>query len=275
MIKRLIGWAVVMSGAASLCLCAAESPQAAGDRLDIQVIHLQEWNAGQSDILSVLRSAAGELVRYFPGRTLAPLEVENKGGPIVLFQRGPKGEYRIKLDTGGTLWAQYAYQFSHELCHVLCNYKEEVHFNKWFEESLCELASLFALRGMSKSWQTQPPYPNWKEYSKALASYAQDRMAKAALPKGVTLADWYEENKGPLNANATGRERNTVVATALLPLFEQKPEQWEAVTWLNTETLTPAHTFKAYLEAWQRQCPEKHKAFVAEIARQFNLQLGH
>jgi hypothetical protein len=239
----------------------------------LRVQNEKAWNASKPDIEKVLRSAAGELLRWFPDRKLDPIEVDCKGGPIVLFQRGPKGEYRVKLDTGGTLWAQYSFQFSHETCHILCNYKEQKHHNKWFEESVCELASLFAMRRMSETWKTDPPYPNWRDYAKHLAEYAEERMVNARLPDGVTLAEWYEENKGPLSANATDRDRNQVVATVLLPLFEQAPEHWEAVTWLNTEKLTPAHTFRTYLAAWRRNCPDKHKEFVAAIARQFKIEL--
>lgn len=44
------------------------------------------------------------------------------------------------------------------------------------------LATLFALRGMSHTWKTQPPYPHWKDYAKALVSYSENCMEKAVLP---------------------------------------------------------------------------------------------
>ena len=39
------------------------------------------------------------------------------------------------------------------------------HANSWLEESLCETASLFTLRAMSRSWSIAPPYPAWKNYA--------------------------------------------------------------------------------------------------------------
>jgi len=234
---------------------------------------VKNWQAQQADVDKVLYSAAGELFCNFPECKLNPIEVEPKGGPITLYRRGAAGQYLVRLDTGGTFWSQYAYQFSHELCHILCKYDEDDHHQKWFEESLCELASLYVLRRMSKNWKTEPPYPNWKSYSVQLNKYAEERIATAQLPKEKTFDQWYGENAADLNKNAVDRERNTVVAVALLDLFEKAPESWESVQWLNTAKLSKLHSFKDYLQFWQRNCPEKHKAFVACIASRFAIAL--
>lgn len=241
--------------------------------LVIRIRKLKEWDASKPDIEKVLNSSASVLWRYFPGRKLEPIEVEPQGGPITLFQRGPNGEIRVKLATGGTLWAQYSFQFAHELGHVLCGYDTDEHRNKWFEESLCELASLFALRRMAEVWAKEPPYPNWKSYAPHLQEYAEERIVKAKLPAGTTLAKWYEDNAVVLAGNAVDRGRNTTVACTLLPIFEAAPEKWEAVAWLNTEKLTKLHTFQDYLEAWRKNCPEKHRDFVDQIAKQFGVAL--
>lgn len=260
---------------------AEDSPGATGaagatgekPRLAIRALKEAEWKCDIADVEKVLYSTAGELVRYFPERKLPVIEVRAKGGPIALFERGPQGQIQVRLDTGQQLWAQMAFQFAHEMGHVLCNYDADEHRQKWFEESLCELASLAALRRMAETWSKTPPYPNWKSYAPHLKSYAQERLDKAVLPPGVTLAKWYEENSVALQAKATDRERNLVVGACLLPIFEAAPEKWEAVSWLNTERLTKLHTFKDYLEAWRRNCPDRHKEFVRGIARQFGIEL--
>jgi hypothetical protein len=241
----------------------------------LNIIVKGNWNASSADVLAVLKSTAHELSKFFPDRKLEPIEVERitEGTPITLFARGPKGEIRIRLITGGMLWSQYAYQFAHEIGHVYCSYDSDDHKNKWFEESICELSSLFCLRKMSESWKTTPPYANWKSYAPHLREYSDERMKKSGLPEGMTLAKWYEQNASVLTANATDRDRNNVVANALLPFFEEKPERWETMTWLNEEKLTPLYTFKNYLEAWRKHCPDKHKDFVTLIAKQFEIEL--
>ena len=125
---------------------------------------------------AVLGSAGRELWRYFPGHQIEPFVVaRGHGGPTVLYARNPQGEIVVKLDTEGTFWCQYAYQFSCLFADILCGFNEKSVGNKWFEVSVCEAASLFALKQMSQTWERDPPYPNWKDYRHALAKYAQSR----------------------------------------------------------------------------------------------------
>ena len=156
------------------------------------------------DVKAVLRSTGRELLRYFPGRTLPAIHVK-RGGPITLFDRERDGTIVMKIDAQDSYWSQYAYQFGHELCHVLCRYREAETGNKWFEESLCETASLFVLRRMAESWKTDPPYANWKGYAPSLAGYAEKRIEKFRLPEGQTLADWYPKHVDALRK--TGEDR--------------------------------------------------------------------
>jgi hypothetical protein len=275
--------AVALSGGAA---CAAEpsAPAApatkAGETrppapapLDIRPNPSAKWDAQIPDVDKVLRHAAAEIWKHVPGRTLDTILVEPKGGPIVLFQRGTKGEYQVRLDTGGLLWAQYTYQFSHEFCHILCGYDDDENPCKWFEESLCELASLFVLRRSAETWKTNPPYPHWKDYAPSLKSYADDRMNAAPLPPGQTLAAYYRGNAEAFAKNATDRPKNTVVAVQLLPLFEKTPEHWAAVGWLNAEKHDKTYDLKRTFEAWHRNCPEPHKGFVREVAKQFEIEI--
>ena len=54
--------------------------------------------------------------------------------------------YQVMLATWSRYWSQYAYQFGHELTHILTDYDRfSPHRHKWFEETVCEAASLFAL----------------------------------------------------------------------------------------------------------------------------------
>ncbi len=232
-----------------------------------------DWNASLRDVEKVLYSAAGSLWCFFPGRQIEPILVEPKGGPIVLFKRGPEGQYRVRLATGNTYWSQYAFQFTHEFCHILCNYRDGGRGHKWFEESLCETASLFALRRMAETWKTDPPYPNWKSYAGALGNYAGQRLDQCRLPADTTLARWYQTNAEQLRSRLDLRENQRVVAGVLLPLFEQHPEHWAAVGYLNLEELPGSQSFPEYLAAWHRGCPKKHQSFVRRIADRFGIVL--
>src|SRR5439155_16401228 len=112
-------------------------------------------DADPGDITKVLESAGEALRVRFPGRAFPPIEVSrSEAGPITLYKRGPRGEIRVRLDVEGRQWAQFSFQFGHEVCHILCGNVEFENPNLWFEETLCEAASLHVLGRMAESWKT-------------------------------------------------------------------------------------------------------------------------
>ena len=78
------------------------------------------WDADPDSVAALLKSAGHELTQFFPGSALPPVHVSHGVGPITLFQREPDGAIAMRLSASGQHWAQYAYQFAHETCHVLC-----------------------------------------------------------------------------------------------------------------------------------------------------------
>ena len=233
----------------------------------------KDWKTDTGTVGKVLHATAAELWRYFPDRKLDPIVVEPKGGPIVLFKRGKNGEYFVRLNTGDTYWAQYVFQFSHEMCHILCRYRDGDESNKWFEESLCELASLFVLRQMADRWEKQPLFAHWKGYEKSMRTYAADRIKLGALPPKSTLAQWRRDHAEALRKNPTDREKNQVAAVALLPLFEKAPQHWAAVWHLNEGEGKQVRSFEDYLKSWHDHTPTKHQAFVRSIAEAFEVRI--
>ena len=63
----------------------------------------------------------------------------------------------IIVDIGPNDWCKLAYQFGHELGHVLCNSWEASAKprppSQWFEESLVEAFSILGLGLLARSWQ--------------------------------------------------------------------------------------------------------------------------
>lgn len=248
--------------------------QVLAERVPLKIIPSENgWKgAGIRDVQKLLTSTANELWKYAYDQELKPIVVNNSsGGPIVYFKRGRNGEFRVKLDTGGTYWSQYAFQFSHEFCHILCHYKEADKTNLWFEETLCECASLFTLRAMSRSWEQNPPYPNWKNYRHSLYNYAQDRINAHKLGRGLSLKTWYAKHADHLKNHATDRPKNTTMAIELLPLFEKNPEAWAAVSFINKGRGKETQSFKTYLDNWANNCPAEYRVVVLEIQNMFGL----
>jgi hypothetical protein len=273
------------------CQVAAAQGREMAQALPPMRVDAAPFEASAEDILAVCQSAAKELVGHFP----EPLELEpisirrDPIGPLVAFQRTDRGEVEILLNTGGTFWSQYAYQFAHEFCHLLCGFHPDNPF-LWFEEVLCETASLFAMRAMARSWKDDPPYENWRDYRDSLSHYVDDVITARTLLLEIQrdgLATFYTRHRETLHANPNDRERNGAIAALLLPHFEKDPARWEAVRWLypsghQTEGEAPGlldadpavKDFEGHLNRWHQSVPERHRAFVGDLIDMFGLDAG-
>ncbi len=247
--------------------------RAAAKRYEFRV-EKQGWKgANQADLRAVFNSATSEIAVHFDGKEkfeFEPIRVRrDNSGPIVLFKRSLRGEIVMLLSSSGTYWSQHSYQVAHEFCHILCRYKEGDKTNLWFEESLCELASIYALRQMAITWQTSPPYRNWKDYGKSLKEYADDVAGKYPVPDGLKFATWFKINHDKLSKKATQRELNGIVAVQLLPIFEKSPAAWRTLPYLNVDRGKKKQTFSEYLKAWHDNTPEELRPHVDNITKQF------
>ena len=99
-------------------------------------------------IHAVLTSATEVLIEAFGRAPDAPIRVAPwRMDPQVFDDQRP---YQVRLNARDRYWSQYVYQFSHELCHVMTNFDaHKEHKHRWFEESLCALASLFVLHRLA------------------------------------------------------------------------------------------------------------------------------
>lgn len=236
------------------------------------------FEAGEEYVAAVCLSAIRELQRHCPELPTEDVVIENAGGKghaSVLFERNPQGKVVIQLDTSKTFWCQYVYQVAHEFTHVHCGFRAGPTENLWFEEAVCETASLFSLRAMARTWLTHPPYPHWADYAPSLAEYADDAMAsnpyKAEL-RSKGLARFYRDHEHEFRANATARELNAAVALALLPFLEEAPGRWAAFRWLNATPRPEQEPFADFLQRWEDNTPaEEHKATVRDVRRLFRL----
>lgn len=226
-------------------------------------------DAEPEEIETLLYAVAAEMLSHFPGRRIDPVIASHtRDHPIVLYERAPGGEYQVYLAAKDKRWAEFVYEFSHELCHIVANYEHHAppHANRhqWFEEALCETASLYTLRRFSASWSESPPRPEWAAYAPAMHRYAERMLNEPhrRLPAHSTLAYWLRRNAPSLRDNPYLRDRNEVVANQLLPLLEENPGSWEAIGFLNVEAPEEAASFRDHLHHWYRRAPLQHKQFI-------------
>jgi hypothetical protein len=251
---------------------------------DIRVQANEFGKASAADLTMVLRSAASQLFRYCPHTQLDGIDVYYRPDhPEIDLHRTRDKRIAMGLSARDTHWAQYSFQFAHEFCHALANFSDHSssalanasNRNLWLEESLCETASLFVLRAMSRSWSTNPPYPAWQAYAPWLSDYVDRRMAlpENRLRIGMSFSAWFHEHQTALQKDAGQRTWNTIVATQLLPIFEADPAGWEAVTFLHRRPSGPTGSLSQHFVEWQTSCPNRLHSFVAKLAAVFGLAL--
>lgn len=242
-----------------------------GLNLDIQD---GNWDgAPKESIETVLYAVADELMSRLPKKLAVPIVVSHtNGNPVALYDRGPAGEYRVHLHASGENWHLYVYEFAHELCHILSNYEENVgadttKYNQWFEETLCETASLFTLKNLAATWEAMPPASRWSTEAKNLRRFFEHLIAEGhrQLPANTPLVSWLRDNEKRLREDPYCRAENEVVSNLLLPLFQQNPQNWEALSYLNLSPSDARNSLSEYLRNWYENAPPEHREFIGNV----------
>jgi hypothetical protein len=263
-------------------LIAPGVAQAATEKTTLEIlVDNGGWGtASTTDIRTVLRTSAQEIWRWCPGQLIRPIRVYHRDDfPQTDFLHDWRGRIRVGLASEDTRWAQMAFQFGHEFCHVLAQHSAAAkrswhpprHANLWFEECLCETGSLFVLRRLAAAWRSEPPYPQWHSYADALAAYATERLARAdhQLPAGVSFSAWFRENASELVENHALRAKNVIIARQMLPLFEAEPEGWEALCYLNLGQREQGKPRAQHFAEWQNAAPAELRPFIARLVALF------
>jgi hypothetical protein len=180
-------------------------------------------------------------------------------------------EIVVLLDTQDLYWCQYTYQIAHEFCHILANFDDDWKGNLWFEESMCEAASLFVLRRLAQTWAKSPPYDSWRGYAPRFGEYAEDVMGRRVSIPDSRLATFYQRHKGELVKNPVDRDLNGTFSLTLLRILEASPQSWEAVSWLNSSPSPQGENFATYLGKWRQAVPDRCRSFVNEVIKRFGV----
>lgn len=258
------------------CDWAAARPPGQFHNPAIQIVD-DEWrNASRAEVEQVLVSTARELRVFFPERNDDTIYVRQSGHvPVVLYERGPRGEYTIQLTARGRFWPAYAYEFAHELCHVYANFERRPNSalapHQWFEESLCEAASLFVLRRMAVTWREEPPNAHWRVHAPAFREYAELLMSEPHRHGNVALGPWFAKHAAMLAGDPYQRSANEYCANRLLELFEAQPQGWSSLQYLNTPTSASELNFNGYLRHWHGSAPAEQRPFLGKLLSLFGV----
>jgi hypothetical protein len=217
-------------------------------------------------VISRMRQACLSGVRLLSDRQPERLRVDDQSsGPphIWLHSENPTTAW-IVVDIGTRAWSQLAYQFGHELGHVMCNswmWKVETPPpSRWLEESLVEAFSMRGLGLLADEWERNPPFPNDSRYGRPLRNYRLDlveKYRKAGAPRPETdLAAWLRANRVTLDG-ATGL--GDIAGPAIVALLNEMvadPACVEDLGAVNRWPQRSAVPLEDYVRLWRTSCEE-------------------
>ena len=134
----------------------------------------------------------------------------------------------IYLSVKEDYWCQWIYQFAHEYCHHLINgtMSGEIKGLLWFEETICEVSSLFHLTMFYHRCLVSPLLFH---YAQAVQDYLHDLHLKnyplVEIFRRESLSQWGDLLKEP-NYH---RDIYNAIAVSILPFFFQDPKLWKMI----------------------------------------------
>ena len=228
--------------------------------------HMLPRSADQ--VVERMRHSCLDGIRLVSDRQPTRLRVDEhaSGSPAVWLHPDGSSMAWIIVDIGEQAWAQLAYQFGHELGHVMANswqpHAKGASPCQWLEEAIVEAFSLRGLGRLAESWKLDPPFPNDNEFGKAIADYRQNIIqsyTKSAEEQGNNhdFAAWFAAHRGEIDAGANAPNNPTQAASLIiLAEYERVPDCVEALGALNRWPGRSSVPIDEYLKLWQASCAE-------------------
>jgi hypothetical protein len=204
-------------------------------------------------------------VKLVSDRQPEKLIVDNhgEGPPAIWLHADPADTAWIILDVAPAAWSQLAYQFGHELGHVLCNSWDRLAEprapTQWLEEALAEAFSIRGLGLLAPSWEKNPPFAGDAGYADSIRRYRVNLIEKYKMAQeqepALGIAPWFHTQRDALE---NGRSE-TKGSAALLPILAMLENDRACVEDLGAANRWPARTgipIEDYLTQWERSCAE-------------------
>lgn len=135
-------------------------------------------------------------------------------------------EHLIYLHVKDDYWCQWVYQFAHEYCHHLINGSLTGEWSQllWFEETLCELSSIYNLVMMENFCMVS----GLNYYAPLVKKYYSDLYNKNDQIYGLShKKGWLKEYESLLGEEGYKRDLYNAIAVLMYPLFMENPSLWK------------------------------------------------
>jgi hypothetical protein len=217
-------------------------------------------------VIERMRAACLTGVALLSDRQPEKLRVDDHSGStpsIWLHTEDPTTGWIIVI-VGTRDWCKLAYQFGHELGHVLCNSwawdAEPRNPCQWIEEALVEAFSIRGLGLLADGWTHAPPFPSDAAYAGYIRSYretilARNRTSAQDQDAATGFYTWFETHKAILEEHGDVETARGAVPT-MLGLLEGDATMIADMGALNRWPGRSGVPLHDYLELWEKSCAE-------------------
>jgi hypothetical protein len=232
-------------------------------------------------VMQRMRQVCLSGVRLVSDRQPGHIRVQDhsSGPPAIWLHDDPPNTAWIIVDVGSRDWCKLAYQFGHELGHVLSNSWNRASTpqppTQWLEEAIVEAFSIRGLGLLATSWEQSPPFAGDNAFSAAIRSYRQDLIDKYAnaVDRG-DLGKWLAMSRERLGAPGVGV--SPMEGPAILAILEELERDIVCVADLGALNRWPSRSsvpIEEYLRLWETSCAELHVSgrLPGRIRRLFDL----
>lgn len=164
----------------------------------------------------------------------------------------------VIVDIGARDWSRLAYQFGHELGHVLCNSWQWGQGprapTQWLEEALVEAFSIRGLARLADDWERNPPFPHDSGFAVHIREYRANVLAGYREAAPADLAAWLRAGRPSGPADARAPEGRAVAP--VLAILESEPPGIADLGAMNRWPERTAVPVEEYLPKWQHSCAE-------------------
>lgn len=175
------------------------------------------------------------------------------------------GHVDLYLNSAVPHFEQMTYQFAHEFCHALSNHRQtRPPCFRWFEESMCEAASRYALAAQKDRFPSYGPYLEEqdavlppREPPRDFASWFAEQYDE------LRSFDW-DDRSLPAEIRYRVRTVTLHIGKELYPLFVEFPKGWAIVRQLNKWDSQNQSADEFFAE-WQSRLSPELAAFVGRI----------
>jgi hypothetical protein len=217
-------------------------------------------------VVERMRHACLDGVRLFSDRHPTRLRVDQhtSGSPAIWLHPDGSSMAWIIVDIGERDWSKLAYQFGHELGHVMANswqpHAKPLPPCQWLEEAMVEAFSIRGLGRLAESWKQNPPFAGDNAFGDAIANYRNDiikRYSTLAEEQGITRdsAAWFTNHRREIEIPGLNPFAQAASLTVLAE-YEREPSCVEAVGALNRWPGRTGVPIEDYFRQWQASCTE-------------------